>query len=458
MTILTLVLFFIPAALGISVAAALKAATEKIELVLIGTIGGLAAIVSLTYALTLAIPLSSLLLTDILLAASVTTVLILLLTSAWQNLRRLSLDSAALVSLIILVILFTIIASKLLFLTNGELKTGIINAYGDIGWHVANITMFAEGQSFPPENPILAGTRLTYPFMVNFFSAMLQISNDSINYAIVLPAIVLIPLLLTLIYCFVKNLTHRRSAAVVALLLFLLGGATLGWTRIYDDFQQAGTSPWEFLSHLPARDYSGVGNDQEGFHFLNPTFTLLLPQRPFLFGIPLAISILLLLIPANKNHATKARFIMAGVLAGLLPLFHAHTVLALIPAIIALFIINPRWPWGRFTATAIILGAPAIIYYMTGSSEAGSFFRWGPGWLVGDENIIWYWIKNTGLFIPAIALGFYLPAPRLSKALAAAGLAIFIIANLFLFAPWAWDNFKLFIYWFIINYTDFECS
>jgi hypothetical protein len=397
-------IFAIPAAFGTTLFTVLKIFREKITLILTGTIFGLVLFITLAFILS---PLFSL--------------------------------------------VFSIITPKLLFFENGELYTGIINAYGDLGWHVANITSFAQNQSIPPENPIFADTRLTYPFLTNFFSATLLTNNANIVQAVVWPALLLIPLLLTLLYCFTRNLTNYKSAAIIALLLFLLGGATLGWTRINDDWQAQNQSFITFITHLPDRDYSGVGTDQQGFHFLNPTFTLLLPQRPFLFGLPIALSILLLLLPTKQTQTTPTRFAVAGLFAGLLPLFHAHTVLALIPIIIALYVLNPKQPWFRFTIIAIIIGAPSIFYYLTGSNETGSFFRWAPGWMSYSINFSWYWIKNTGLLLPTILLGLYLPAPKQLKALAMAGLIIFAAANMFLFAPWAWDNFKLFVYWFIFS-------
>src|SRR3989344_4567496 len=90
------------------------------------------------------------------------------------------------------------------------------------------------------------------------------------------------------------------------------------------------------------RVYTGSGGDTDGFHFLNPILSLFLPQRSFLFGIPLALAILTLLISVGRRERA---YLFAGIAAGLLPLFHGHTVLALLPPIIALAIHDLWLAW-----------------------------------------------------------------------------------------------------------------
>src|SRR3712207_8405390 len=43
---------------------------------------------------------------------------------------------------------------------------------GDMPFHAAVVTGFAYGENFPPQHPELAGTPLTYPFVVDFVTAM----------------------------------------------------------------------------------------------------------------------------------------------------------------------------------------------------------------------------------------------------------------------------------------------
>ncbi|MEX0649608.1 MAG: hypothetical protein WD200_01240 [Candidatus Andersenbacteria bacterium] len=445
--LIALLVLIIPALFGATVLSYFKVYSEKVGLIMIGSIGGLAFSVTAAYLIQLVVPQSDLtLLIQTTILAAITGVL--LYRGGWITFQKATFDKRALIVFITTMLLFSIISPKLLLNHDEGLSTGIINAYGDITWHTANITLFVEGQSIPPENPIFSDTRLTYPFLVNFFSAMLIHGGASLSASVALPALFLIPLIITICYIFVRDYTNKPSAGIIAALLFLFGGATFGWLRIGSDLAASGSSVIDFLLHLPMRDYSGVGTDQEGFHFLNSVTSLLLPQRSFLFGIPLALSTLILLRPRKEEQ--EIHYLLAGIYTGLLPLFHGHTTISLALALAGLFLINPSRLWLVFGLTASSIGIPEMLYYAGGNNEPGTLFRFEPRWMAGEENIVWYWIKNTGLLIPVTALGFYLKAPRALKALAVSGLVLFLLSNTFAFAPWIWDNFKLLVFFVLL--------
>lgn len=471
MLVVELLLLLVPAALGVALLSAARALEEKLVLTAAGAVLGLALFTTVAYIVSVIVPISALVIIVLLVVAALLTIGLLTYTDAATYWREVPLDRTGIIVALVLFVLLSFITTKLLVSENGGLSTGILNAWGDLAWHMANITNFAEGQSAPPENPIYAGTRLTYPFLVNFFSALLLKLGATTVRMVVLPAFFLVPVAFILFYGLTRQLTGKKGAAIIAVILLLLAGGTLGWTRLPGDWQESTLPLAEFLQQLP-RDYTGSGGDADGFHFLNPILSLLLPQRSFLFGMPLAFTILLLLTTATRRPAA---YMLAGVVAGLMPLFHGHTVLALIPPIIALFIhdavshlrrpmvdaaedtLTPRpWtetlhPWTLFALLAAIVGIPEVLYYVSSSNEGTSFFRWGPRWMAGEENLVWYWIKNTGLVLPAAVVALLMPADRRLKLVALSGLAIFVIANLFLFAPWAWDNSKLLIFWLLLT-------
>jgi hypothetical protein len=110
--------------------------------------------------------------------------------------------------------------------------------------------------------------------------------------------------------------------------------------------------------------------------------------------------------------------------------------------------------WLIFTITSASIGTPSILYYLLGDSVgSGHFFTFDPGWtLAQNQNIAWFWFMNTGLIIPiSLILIFFKKTPSLIRIFAIAGLSTWAIANLFRFAPWAWDNYKLFVYWYIFT-------
>lgn len=450
--LLPLLLFIVPIIFGITVLTALNLLHEKIAIITIGALSGLAFVITVFYALSIFVVLTPFVIGLVLILFAAISTAILATTFAWKNFWNLETDRIGISIFVFTAALFLIIAPKMLIQKEDGLYTGIINAYGDVAWHAAVITTLADHPQFPPQNPIFANTRLIYPFLTDFFSAVLINAGSSLAFSINASSLVLLPLLVTILYCFNRDITGNRLAGFLATVLFLFGGATLGFTRFATDFKESGDSLWAFLTHLPNRDYSGVGTDTDGFHFLNPVFSLLLPQRAFLFGIPIALSILHFLIIGSQNINKRNRtYILAGVISGILPLFHAHTVLSVAIAVIAIFILYPSWSWIWFVLTAGIIGLPEVLFFATDLSGDGQFFRYDPGWLTGNRNWILYWLQNTGFIFSLIILGFFLRIPKLLKFLALAGLLIFAAANIWLFAPWAWDNFKLIIFWFIFS-------
>ena len=89
--------------------------------------------------------------------------------------------------------------------------------------------------------------------------------------------------------------------------------------------------------------------------------------------------------------------------------------------------------------------------------DAGKFFDWQFGWDHGQENAIWFWFKNTGLFIPltvAAILWRKGREPLVSRRLLIFFLPFtlcFIIPNVLKMAPWIWDNIKVLFYWWLAS-------
>jgi hypothetical protein len=141
--------------------------------------------------------------------------------------------------------------------------------------------------------------------------------------------------------------------------------------------------------------------------------------------------------------------ITAGVLAGMLPLFHAHACIALAVSIIAMIITNPSKLWLQFIVPALLIGIPELLFYAHGDAASESFFRFEPWWMKGNRNVFYYWIQNTGLLIPISIIALFQKPPKHLVALTLGGTLLLIVANTFLFAPWAWDNFKILVFWLI---------
>jgi hypothetical protein len=85
-----------------------------------------------------------------------------------------------------------------------------------------------------------------------------------------------------------------------------------------------------------------------------------------------------------------------------------------------------------------------------------TFFASHLGWDRGEENPVWFWLKNTGIFIPLIILAIlwrgknFLISRRLLVYYVPFTLC-FVIPNLIKLAPWVWDNIKVLYYWWLAS-------
>ncbi|MEJ7617472.1 MAG: hypothetical protein WKF30_11045 [Pyrinomonadaceae bacterium] len=314
-----------------------------------------------------------------------------------------------------------------------------------------------------------------------------------------------------------------RAALLTPPLVFFSGGC--GWFTFLKEAAQ-GEGVFGLLGSLQ-HDYT-IG--PMGYRWGNAVITLFVPQRGILLGVALAVIVWTLWLEASSGESeptssqadagagaqSKAKLaknsarhqamlpanlslpiqldsfafcltpfafslmLAAGLVAGLLPLAHAHSfvVTMAIGGCLALWqmwfalarkrrtehdvsreAVAPQanltaiWlPWAAFFAAAFAVGAPQMLWAMRGSAvQTGTFFAWHFGWDHGTENIIWFWLKNTGFFIPLLAaalvwrrperlvsarvLYFYLPFAL-----------CFILPNLFKLSPWVWDNIKVLIF------------
>jgi hypothetical protein len=139
-----------------------------------------------------------------------------------------------------------------------------------------------------------------------------------------------------------------------------------------------------------------------------------------------------------------------------------------------------RWfEWSVFFLAAGIVAVPELLWAMLGTAnKTRTFIGREYGWDHGDQNIIWFWLKNTGLFIPLLlaAIALLIHKSRVfgarsndeteaetadfgSQTTNYKNLLLFwlpfalcfIVPNLVRLAPWIWDNIKVLIYWFVAS-------
>ena len=388
--------------------------------------------------------------------------------------------------------------------------TGVQNNYGDLPFHLSIITSFTDGANFPPEDPTFAGARFTYPFLADFVAACFVRAGATLRQALLLENFVLALSFVGILHRFAAKLTRDWLAGLIVPVLVLFSGG-LGWWNLLKDTRWGEQRISDILLNLQ-QQYTITPDT--GFRWGNSLTTLLIPQRGILLGFPLAIIVFTVWWTMSgagtreqgfdaetqghgdsarnkdKKHRKRSkkrseqsathlrvsastrlrisamqRMALAGAIAGLLPLVHAHSfvVVMVVGCGVALLTGLKDWrAWAAFFIVATLIALPQMWWATHGSSvRAGDFFGWNFGWDKGEENVFVFWFKNTGLLIPLIFAALlwrgdnvagqkYLIPRRLFLFYLPFTLC-FIVPNLIKLAPWVWDNIKVIYYWFIAS-------
>lgn len=351
-------------------------------------------------------------------------------------------------------VLFAIIWKQMLVMEADGLYAGWVNIWGDWAAHLSYTTSFAFGDNFPPQLPIMAGHKFSYPFLVDFLSAILIKLKTSLLISMLLPSWVLSILLVIIVVEFGRKLTKSLKAGILTAYLFLLNGG-VGFWWFLKDLKNLG--PQQIITNLP-REYTHL--EQVNIQWINIITSQVVPQRGFLLGFSSAVLVYLLLWQFfNKKSVQSLR--LAGWLTAMLPLIHAHSfaLVNLIAAWLAGWqLLTARKQrskilkqWLGFFLPVMLLGLPQAIYFYAAALGNNEFIRWQPGWMAYKDNssVVIFWLKNLGLMALLVGGGF-LTAKRRWKLFSLPFWMLFILANLYLWQPWEWDNTKILTHWYLM--------
>ena len=416
--------------------------------------------------------------------------------SAWTALQRLfRRPNATSVGYVLFYAVVTVVLWKVFdraMLEDSEgIGTGLLNNFGDLPFHLSVVTSFAFGNNFPPDDPTYAGVRFTYPFITDFVSAILVRCGASLSDSLFIENILLGVSFVGLLHRWALVMLRDRLAAVITPLLVLLNGG-FGFVLLYYGKNTPVKSLADLFTDLPP---SFTIIPETTWRWGNAISTLLVPQRGFLMGLPLVVIALTQwwlatekpgdeppevstkrqrVIKAHKRNVQSRveieiepdsrlplsvrRMIAAGVAAGLLPLVHAHSFVVVMAMAGCLALLQISWrEWFVFFCTASVIALPQLLWSTSHSAvQASSFFGIEYGWDRGTEDPIWFWLKNTGLFIPLILVSILIrgknPVVRRRVLLFYLPFTLcFIIPNFLKMAPWIWDNIKVLFYWWLAS-------
>jgi hypothetical protein len=350
------------------------------------------------------------------------------------------------------------VAARVMFVAPDGIHTGSSHNLGDLPFHLTVISRFVSGGNFPPEHPSFAGVRFTYPFLTDFVAAMFVGTGTPVHTVIVGSTFVLCLAFAALLYRWTFHLTSSRAAAFLAPPLALSSGG-LGWWLFAAEAWHSESGVLTLVSGL-SHDYTITYDGL--FRWGNMVTTLLVTQRGLLLGLPLALVVFRLWWSAgdevDADDSRQARMIAAGVIAGMLPLVHAHSYAVVLGMAGWLALLSrDRWAWLPFFLWALAIGLPQIWWVSQASGvRGGTFLAWAIGWDRGGQNALVFWLRNTGVFIPLViaALVWRGERPLLSRRLLLFYLPFtlcFIVPNVLRLAPWIWDNIKVLVYWYVAS-------
>lgn len=327
---------------------------------------------------------------------------------------------------------------------------GNANVWSDWSLHTSQVTRFVQApMSEWWQNTYFAGGKLTYPFFSNLVSAILVRMGGSYQFAMIGPSLVFWAATVVVLLWFGTWVLRSSTQAALALTLFLTS-AGLGVLRA--------NSLSEVL--YPIQDFTQFPQYQWGTG--NLFLGMFLPQRAFLLGFWIALLAWGTWLKTLERpwKVSKARWILlAGFIAGVLPIIHMHSFMAvvLLSIPVAWYFSIEKWRETLLFATAAGLASmPLYLSFVAGGIERSDFFQVNPGW-TAPSFVGWFvqWGWQWGVMIPLAATSLFFLKRKLQPLrwwVLLSFWIVFFLGNIVQFQPVAWDNTKLFL-WVYLGFS-----
>lgn len=327
----------------------------------------------------------------------------------------------------------------------GNWYAAYIPHWADGAAHLSYMASFAYRDNFPTDHPLYLDHPFSYSFAADYLGGLLVKTGLALPQSYNLLGFLLSGATVISLWILLNSILKSASKTLLATSFFFFSGG-LGW-RFY-----LKSNPGEIDSF-----FFPLLTQIKGTHivWLNTIVGELVPQRSFLLGLPLGCLLLYIFIRRfvfSLPVPSKWLFV-SGIMLGLMPIIHPHTALILGSAI-AIYGINNLifYPKSRpksiLDLTTIALPSLSIGYFLASkfifTAVSQGFFQYFPGWLaqVTQTNWLLFWLDNWGIFLPLALISTYKAPPKIRTIIIPFWLW-FILANLFLFQPYNWDNSKL---------------
>ncbi|HRE80552.1 MAG TPA: hypothetical protein PLN52_05865, partial [Opitutaceae bacterium] len=322
-------------------------------------------------------------------------------------------------------------------------------AWEDQSFHTALATSFAWGDNLTRLSyPHVPDWPLGYPFLADFQAGWLHAGGISLPWAFWLGNVLASAVFLLAAAWLLKGWLRNPKIVLLALLIWHLGGG-FGIAYVLPAWRDS-DSLWTALQQ---HDYANDWGLELSFH--NLTTAVVWPMRVVLFGMAAAMAITVLLrslLMAQERGFSG--YLLAGALAGCLPLVSAHALVVLACVIPPLAFFHRTSASLRAWGGAVLVGTaftlPQLMWIRQQLVQSDPpFLRFSPGWTAGWwgetrlYDLLTHWSWNTGVWI---TLGFAgtLAAGRQVRRETLGWWLLFPLGYLFAFQPYVFDNLKLF--------------
>jgi len=393
--------------------------------------------------------------------------------------------------LLLFCLLFLDLVSKTLVFDGSSYKVALAG-YGDIPFHMAEVSYFIHSQPFGLQEPIYSGQKLSYPFLINFLSAVFYIQNKNYIFSFHFPAITLALSGILLLYLLFRKIIKKTFARICAFLIFFLGSGT-GYLKIAEDrnfFAQKGIANiLNYLLHLPypITVFYNARYPEQNNIWSSILTMFLMHQRSFFFGIALGAVCIFLAYLAFETKEKKV-FIFAGIALGLMPLAHIHSFVAISIIVFSFFlaavIFRKRDIAYGFLKTIVfttLFSLPSLAYIFCTQflNNNKGFLAFRLGWMskpgIGSINYnpafhihiteyLSYMWENFGFILPLLLLAIVIFLVRrennrniLMYSLIISAVLLWGLLNIIKFQPWDFDNNKFFAYFLLPSALVIGC-
>lgn len=357
--------------------------------------------------------------------------------------------------------------AHMMYRTKEGLFIGFPTAWSDWALHISLTQIFAIK---PPSewflyHPYYAHGKLTYGFLIHLITGLLMKLGIEIQTAFLIISLVFSTLFLLGIYFLYSQFTKKASVILLGIFIFFTSSG-LGIFRYL---------PTITASQLfnPLEDYTEYA-DQYSWLAGNIPSSMLIPQRAYFIGATIGVWVLsLFLLSHRKKISIQLRnklLLSAGILAGILPIAHMHTFIAMILITGTITVLKVAKHKKKDVAESIkkylwyVLPAASIstilfFSFVYGGIEIDDFMLWNPGWSNRGGIFDWFimWLQLWGAFIPLAAFAAYSQFKKRNMQILqimAGFFAVFVVSNLIQFQPNIWDNTKL-LSWTYLGFSIF---